>query len=67
MAGMQENIITMKKRKRFLLRSYLKGARDILTAELMLPQWKGEGNVMVEVKSIAITGSSRIIGKVRRD
>jgi hypothetical protein len=33
----------------------------------MLPQWKGGGNVMVEVKSIAITGSSRIIGKVRRD
>jgi hypothetical protein len=64
MAGMQENIITMKKRKRSLLRSYLKGARDILTAELMLPQWKGKGNVMVEVKSIAITGSGGLLERL---
>jgi hypothetical protein len=53
-----------EKKKEIFIKELSEGARDILTAELMLPQWKGKGNVMVEVKSIAITGSGGLLERL---
>lgn len=51
-------------KKEVYVKELVKGARDILTAELMLPQWIGGGNVMVEVKSIAVTGPGGLMERL---
>lgn len=51
-------------KKEIYVKELVDGARDILTAELMLPQWIGGGNVMVEVKNIAVTGPGGLLERL---
>lgn len=53
-------------KKEVYVKELVEGARDILIAELMLPQWIGGGNVMVEVKSIAVTGSGGLLERLEK-
>jgi hypothetical protein len=51
-------------KKQIYVKELVKGARDILTAELMLPQWIGGGKLMIEVKSLAVTGPGGLLERL---
>lgn len=51
-------------KKEIYVKELVQGAREILTAELMLPQWIGGGKVMVGVKSIAVTGPGGLLERL---
>jgi len=53
-------------KKEIYVKELAEGARDILTAELMLPQWIGGGRVMVEVKSVAVTGPGGLLERLEK-
>jgi hypothetical protein len=52
-------------RKEIYVKELVEGARDVLTAELMLPQWIGGGKIMVEVKSIAVIGPGGLLERLK--
>lgn len=51
-------------KKDIYVKAIVKGAREILTAELMLPQLIGGRKVMVEVKSIAVMGPNGLLERL---
>jgi hypothetical protein len=51
-------------KKQIYVKELVKGARDILTAELMLPQWIGGGKLMIEANSLAITGPEGLMERL---
>lgn len=51
-------------KKEIYVKELVKGAREVLTAELMLPQWIGGGKVMIDIKSLAITGPGGLLERL---
>jgi len=48
-------------KKEIYVKELIKGAREMITAELMLPQLIGKRGVIVEVESIAVTGPGGLL------
>jgi len=51
-------------KKDIYVKELVKGARDILTAELMLPQWIGGGKLMIEAGSVAVAGPGGLLERL---
>lgn len=51
-------------KKQIYLKELVKEAREIITAELMLPQWIGGGKLMIKAKSVAVMGPGGLMERL---